>query len=432
MTNYSATFHAWKVALKRYGVKDPVFGGFLARGSDFEPGRNTEEEDWTGHTGTDSILIQSDRTSMNSEPEYEQAVEFGAGVEDYFAMALGINSDGTVTSTTEGGVTTYTLGRNPGNYLPPATLINSYYATQTDASIFDDAFMNELGFTIDDNNPKFSCKFMADADIRNQPNQSKDVAVSSKLNKGGIRVYLFDYLDANGEPTNITLSTFKELSEAELELHEFECAKSIELNINNNFEAGECINTVFGKSNADKGNFEADGSMELKWNPNLEIDGQMHYGSAVIMDKWHSGVKNGARPTSQSLFQTLVIVCEGEKIPGTDTHYKLTILIPKVEIKEPEETLSGDENKTIQFNYELRTDASLKSPLDVEVVTSLAELHFGDTVNYGAIGDGIFDTKEDALDYVARAFTGNEPTPAPTGGDDGNTSGDSTTDPKEP
>lgn len=377
--SYNRTYHNWLFALKELGQDGeypdyPVAGGIIVRGTDFESGTEISSEDFEGHTGTDTLVIQSDRTKASSAPQYKHGILFGECIEEYCYMMTG--SHDTVTAAVTGATTAkkwrfYKDMTNP-KPLPVATLINQYAATLRDAIIYDNAMMDELQIGLSDNGWEVTCNYKSDAEIPNQPNQPRTIApVLRKLGKEDVKIYV--------APVGVTLT------DANKEDYVYDCALSNNITLRNNLEDSDCLNTPFGKNMADKGKFEIEGDMEIKWNPK----------AAFLQDEWYTGQAHGVYVTSESLFKQILIEAKGGLIEtvGTganaeDVHASLSIHLPKVEITNVDPgNLSGDDKKTLKVEYKLR-DNSGTTPVEFIIISDLTALHYGTelTIDESAVG----------------------------------------------
>lgn len=367
MVTYNRKHHNWLLALKELGSDGtypdyPVAGGILARGNDFAPNTEITTEDWTGHTGGDSLVIQSDRTDASSSPQYTHKMLLGECIEEYLFMALG--SHDTVTAAITNATTAkkwkiYKDG-STAKILPVATLINQYSATLKDAVIYNNAVMDTLEITIDNNGWSVTPQFKSDVEIPNQPNQPRTLSSSIiKLPKNNTKLYI--------APTNVTLTSSNKDNYA------YDCLTSNTLTIRNNLEESDCLNTEFGKQNADKGDFEIEGTAEFNWNP----------ASAFLYDEWLTGQPHGVYATETPLFKQILLECEGGLIetvgsnPGTPVNASISIWLPYVEISNCDlGNLSGDDKRTITATYNLRANGTA-NPIEVTIINALSALHYG-------------------------------------------------------
>lgn len=377
-TTYKKKYHNWLLALKQLtngAYPDyPVAGGILARGNDFQPNTEIGTSDWTGHTGGESLVIASDRTSASSAPQYSHKALIGECLEEYFYMALATHDSPTAAVSGATKAKKWKIYKDISNpkELPPATLINQYSATLMDAVIYDNALMNELQLEVNNDGWTVTPSYKSDMEIMNQPNQPRTLSPSIyKLPKNNTKLYI--------APTSVTLT------DANKEDYAYDCLLSNTLTIRNNLEDSECLNDEFGKSSVDKGNFEIEGSAEIKWNP----------AAAFLHDEWQTGEAHGAYATEESLFKQVMIECAGAKIEtvgsgasATDINAMMSIYMPYMEITKVDPgNLSGDENKTLTIEYKLRD--STYNPIEVTIINELSALHYGteltiDTSNVGS------------------------------------------------
>jgi len=363
-------YHSWSMGCKPDEIEGAVTGEIMCRGTDFDQNREFKTQDYEGHSGVKSLILQSDRTSITTEPQFEHGVVFGECQEEYWYLMLGSTDTPALVSIPDGAGTKEAVGaykhkfyQNVANPkpLPVCTLVNQYAMTLFDAVVFDEAKLNELEFKVEDKGVSNKLKFMSDAPIRNQHNQLKKVAPKlAKLNKENIKIYI--------APVDV------ELTDANKEEYSYDCITSHDLTLKNNLKASSCLNTPFGKSPADEGKFEGTAKMEFKWNAK----------SKLLEDEYYSGKKFGTDATAESLFKQVLIECEGATIEtvtltdGTkkDIKYGLSIKMPKVEITKCETQLAGDKVKTIEAEYAIREDG-LQSAITVEMITTLPKLHYG-------------------------------------------------------
>lgn len=372
-TSYLESLHCWGLGIKPQNadgtsVDYPVTAMIMARGTDFEPNIEFESDDYEGHSGTKTLVLQSDRKSVTAEPEYEHGVVFGECQEEYWYLTLGnyvrtkygSNTDLTpeeLASDTEIPVQwVFSQDLLHPKPLPRATLVNQYSMTLRDAIIFDDCMMNEYTLKADGDGVSCTPKYKSSAPSMNQPNQLINVAPKlNKLGKDDIRVYI---IDVNEDYDSLT-------DEQKVNLT-YDCIMNVEMTFNNNLEDSDCLNTKFGKNSADEGKFEGTGSFELKWNPT----------SAFLIDEYYAGTKHGVDPTTEPCFKQIVVEMYGAKIGETQTRNMIQIKLPKVEITNAETGLSGDETKTINVEYSIRENGTV-SPVTTTIVSPLKELHIG-------------------------------------------------------
>ena len=374
---YNRKYHNWLLALKQLVDGEypdyPVAGGILARGTDFQPNTEIETSDWTGHTGGDSLVIESDRTSATSAPQYSHKALIGECLEEYFYMALA-SHDAPVAAET--GATKakkwkiYKDASTPKD-LPKATLINQYSATLKDAVIYDNAMMNELQLEVNNDGWTVTPSFASDMEMMNQPNQPRTLSTSIyKLPKNNTKIYI--------APVDVTLT------DANKEEYAYDCLLSNSITIRNNLEESECLNDIFGKNQQDKGDFEIEGEAEVKWN----------LLAAFLHDEWQTGDAHGVYVTENSLFKQVLLECEGSKIEtvnGEDINAKMSIWLPYVEITQVDPgDLSGDDNRTLTVSYNLRAGTTTTAnPVEVTIINELTALHYGteltiDTTSVGS------------------------------------------------
>lgn len=367
MATYNKKYHNWLFALKEAtdGVYPdyPVAGGILARGTDFEDNTEITTEDWTGHTGGDSLVIQSDRTKAASAPQYTHKVLFGECIEEYLYMALGTHDTPTAAVTNATTAKKWKIYKDASNaVIPPvATLINQYAATLRDAQIYDNAMMNTLELKVDNEGWTVTPTFETDAVILNQPNQPRTIASNVyKLPKANTKMYI--------APTNVTLTDSNKATYA------YDCLLSNTLTINNNLEDSDCLNTPFGKNHADKGDFEVEGQAEFNWNPS----------AAFLYDEWYAHSVHGVYASEEPLFKQILIECEGAIIEtvgsgaqAVDVHCGMKIWLPYVEISKVDQgSLSGEDKRTLTASYNIRANGST-NPIEVTIINALSALHYG-------------------------------------------------------
>lgn len=371
--SYSQIPHYWTVSIIPDGVTGPVYGGVVARGTDFDGKTKLKSDDVTGHTGTKSLKLISDRTSMTAEPEYEHKAIFGELFEDYWKMLLGSHTTSAATAITPssgtGTLNVYDWSfyqdiANPKE-LPHATLINGYNPSttvQNSARLYDNALMSELGLTISDKGITLKPKWVSNAPLIHQPNPTRTFAGElDKLGVDNTHIYMADC------GTNLLTKTG-----TELDPYDYGCIIKSENTWNTNPSEDACIGNTFGESNADEGEFEDKGKLEVKWNPN----------SDKILSKWYTGSSTGTAPTTESLFQEILITMRGKQI-GTTTGETPTpvyeycnVYMPKIEITDCKTQESGDKTKTIEMEYDVRQNGT-DSALTVNMKSRLEALHYG-------------------------------------------------------
>ena len=383
-TSYSESFHSWGLGLKEQNadgtsVDYPVTAMIMARGTDFEHNTEFETDDYEGHSGTKTLVLQSDRKTVTAEPEYSHGVVFGECQEEYWFLTLGSyerTKYGTANDLSSSDLEAeddfavqwvFSQDLSDPKPLPRCTLTNQYMMTNRDAVIFDDCMMNEYSISVSNDGITCNPKFKSSAPLMNQPNQLLNTAPKlNKLGKDDIRVYIVD--------TNVA---FDSLTSEQKSALQYDCIMSLEMNFNNNIEDSECLNTEFGKNSGDEGKFEGDGNIELKWNPT----------SAFLIDEYYSGAKHGVRPTTEPLFKQIIVEMYGSVIGETQDRNMIRIKLPKVEITNADSGMSGDETKTLQVEYSIRENGSV-SPVETTIVSALRELHYGEelTIDTSKVG----------------------------------------------
>lgn len=361
--SFSLPFHEWMLGLIPDTLDGPVTGEIMCRGTDFDQNREFKTQDYEGHSGVKSLTLQSDRTSITTEPQFEHGVVFGECQEEYWFMLLGSTdtpelatlSDGTTKATKAYKHHFYQNVANP-KPLPTATIVNGYAMTVFDAVVFDQCKMSEFEFKIEDKGVSNKVKFMSNAPIRNQHNQLKKIApILAKLNKENIKIYI--------APVDVTLTAANKADYA------YDCIMSHDLTFKTNLTESACLNTPFGESPSDEGKFEGSCKMEVKWNEK----------SKLLEDEYYSHKKYGTKASAESLFKQVLIECTGgiiETVGSEDVRYALNIHMPKVEITKCETQLAGDKVKTLETEYQVREDG-LVSAVDVTMITTLQQLHYG-------------------------------------------------------
>jgi len=369
MAGFNESFHYWSIALKEKDEQTgkypdvAVRGGIMARGSGFEGEPNVETNDWEAHDGSKSIIIASDRTTANAEPQWEQKAMFGEFFEDGWYMLLGSYDKKTVAldGTGSGNVYEWKFYQDLVNPqpLPIATIINGYGAVENDAITYDNAKMSELAYEINDDGINLTYTFGSDAPLLNQANPVRTVGPSlSKLGVQNIHIYIADF----GTGLN-------ELSEVELATYDYGCVVSSSNTFNTNLEDFLCLGTPFGRAAKDEGQFENDGELEIQWNE----------ASQHLIDKWYTGVNDGTNITEDNYFAEILITGTNRKlgeVSGEDVYESFAMYLPKVEITKAWSDLSGDETKTINIEYGLVNNGTV-SPVNIDIVSQLEDLHWG-------------------------------------------------------
>ena len=367
--SFSLPYHYWVLGLKHDENDTPVTGTIMCRGTDFDQNREFKTEDYEGHSGVKGLILQSDRTSITTEPEFQHGVVFGECQEEYWYLLLGTivnNAPTEITLDNTKKAYKWIFNQDVANPkpLPVCTICNGYSMTTKDAVVFDNCKINEFEFKLEEKGVTNKIKFMSDAPYRNQPNQPKLVADAlRKLGKEHINVYI--------APVDT------ELTDANKDQFKYDCMLSHDLTFKTNLKESSCLNTEFGKSPADEGKFEGSAKFEVKWNEN----------SKKLEDEYYSGAVNGVRPTTDPLFKQVLIECQGSKL-GTQTtgtgdqavitpvYCQLNIHMPKVEITKAETQLSGSDSKTIEGEYKI-VENGTTSAVETTIISSLAELHYG-------------------------------------------------------
>lgn len=401
-TSYNTSFHCWGLGLKERqsdGTFEdtPVTAMIMCRGTDFSQNVEFATDDYEGHSGTKTLVLQSDRTAVTSAPEFSHGLVLGEAQEEYWYMLLGT---ATPTTTAGAAITSTILNsdtvtpikwvfqqdlQNP-QILPRATLTNQYMMTKMDATVYDDCVLNEYTIKAGDDGVSCDLKFKSSAPYMNQPNQLINTPVGlNKLGKEDIRVYILD-----------TTVNFASLSDSQKKALQYDCILSLEMNFNNNFDDSPCLNTGFGKFAGDEGQFEADGNFEIKWNLN----------SAYLEDEWYSGSKHGVRATTDPLFKQVIVEIYGKTIGETTERNMIQIRFPKVEITNVDVPKSGNETKTLTVDYAIRENGNT-SPVITTIISPLKQLHYGAELEIDDTHIGESETTIDTT-HPATVVSGND------------------------
>lgn len=373
--SYSKTYHRWNVALKPTDATYPAsMGGKTARGTDFEGEPDMDTTDWEGHTGTKTIKLGSDRTSVTSEPEFEQKLVFGECAEEYFFMLLGnVDNNGTLSNTPTPTTLVQAQGDTVGIYewnfaqnltnptpIPKSTIVNTYNVAINgtainDSIIYDNCTISELELNIDDDGVTIHPTWRSDAPIINQPNPVTSFGEHiSKIGTGSVEFYMADFGTNLNEKTNEQLALYK-----------YDCLVSASNTFNTNLDDFTCLGSEFGANASDEGNFEMDGEAEIIWNEK----------SQHLIDKWYTGEANGTHITQESQYQEVLIRLNGKTLNDDYTEL-FEMYFPKVELMKAWSDLSGDDTKTINVEYNLAYNGSV-SPVKVKFISNTDELTYG-------------------------------------------------------
>lgn len=371
--SYSEIPHYWTVGIIPENSTSPVYGGCMAEGTDFDNNLKLEDEEVTGHTGTKTLKLDSERVSMTAEPEYECKPIFGQLFEDYFYMLLGSSTVSEAIPLTDANSQTlnaynwtfYQDILNP-KPLPRSTIINGYNVVEngvsTNASLYDNALMSEFEIKISDKGMTLAPKWVSNAPLIDQPNPARVTQSTwSRLGTEGLHVYIADY----GTGLDTADATA-------LEAAEVNCLLSFEDKFETNPSEDACLGNAFGTSQADEGEFSDKGKMEMKWNQE----------SRHLINKWYAGSSTGTKPTTDSCFQELYLVFEGKTLgtttapPNTVTKEKFSLYYPKILLSKSETTESGDGTKPVKLEFNIVQDGT-KSAITAKFTSKLQALHFG-------------------------------------------------------
>jgi hypothetical protein len=331
----------------------------MIRGSEFEPEKEIEHEDDTGHTGTSTTKMESYRKKATSQPKFEDKARYGEGWEDYFYLLTG---DASVTVPAVTGATKakkFTFQANPADpkELPFSTLYNGYAKTIDDAYVYDNCLLNELELKFKNDEPiSASPSFASDYPEFNQPNPSRVMPSKRVMIQSGQTVIYY-------APTDVVLT---DLNKAE---YAYACFLEGSIKVNNNIESEPCGGDDFGKDTKTMGERESEGSLKLPWTSDTKW----------IEAEYQSGSKTGTKVSTNTLQKQIMIESIGpviETVSEVPVRYSTKIRIPDVTITKCDSPQSGDEAKDLELDFKIN-ETGLESFMTVDIVTELTGLHIG-------------------------------------------------------
>lgn len=369
----NASYHYWGFGIKGDALANNKYAqcSVLTRGLDFEDGNEISTETDEGHTGGANLDMGSYRSNAESQPQWNDAIRYGEGIEDIWFLTLGsvnraANTGGVMVNDINGK--TYNDGSTdvadvytyayefPPSYapeLPHATIYNGYAKTVGDARVFNNSVLNELEVTFSNEElPRYDATFISDYNNFNMINPSRTMPSKSLFVKPKqVNVYYADVGTTDSEMLNHKLGCFIESS----------------FTINNNYESQTCQDDEYGKNNKFMGVRETEGSINLPW-----------LNARKLEPEWEGADPYSHVVSTEITHKQIWYEFVGEKIGTTDVNYKTLIKFPNCEITNVESPKSGDEAKDITIEYKVLEDPS-QSFMTVSVITHLDKLHVDNT-----------------------------------------------------
>lgn len=359
---HNLTYHNWGVGIKPAGVDHPVKPLIMTPGTAFEGEPGFDTKMWEAHTGTDTLDIEEDRTTADTNPGFEQEMLLEEGLADWLYMALSSYDTPVPVVSGAGTAKRFRIYRNglvPQSE-PLATIVNGYAKTLNDAVVYDNCMMKELELTVEEDGCKVKTSFASAAPILGQANPARTRANNlTRLISDKAKIYLADLGDPN------FLDGY--LAGTDISSNEFSCFINHSFKFVNNTKANPCLGGVLHRQKPVAGKKEDTGSTQILWNEN----------SKKILHEWYSGYPDGVVPNYVPCFKQLLLVIEGKEIEKVDeksVKSQLVMYIPRLQLTNVNTELSGDEEKTLTLESKVTTDGSL-NPIECIVDCALQDLH---------------------------------------------------------
>lgn len=342
------SYHAW------FGGKtEPVV---MIRGTEFKAEPDIEREDDEGHTGTDTLKMDSYRKQASTQPEYEDKARYSEGWEDYPKLFLGSATD--PVPAVEGALKAkkYKYQANPGSeiQIPSWTLWNGYYKSSNDATKYINCFLDEYTVKFNADEPmSVNVKFASDAPLVNQPNPARILpAKKVMIQAGQTSIYYV--------PQGVILT---EENKAQ---YKWDCFLEAEFSMKNNIKPSACY-SEFGSITQEQGTREGEGKFKIPWNENTKW----------IESEYLTNSKTGTNVSSTELYKRIIIESVGptiEDVEGEPVNYLSRFEFPHALIKKAESPKSGDDAKTIEIEYDILNNG-VESIMTVDIISELEALH---------------------------------------------------------
>jgi len=362
MSEFSLTYHYWGLGLHPVGSDGPVQPAIMTPGTAFEGEPNFDTEEYNGHTGVDTLLMEEDRTTSDTNPTWEQGMVLEEGQNAYFYMALGSYTKTLVTGATDSFEWEFFKDGVNQVSLPLATVMNGYGATTNDAIKYNNCMLKELELTWDDTGCKSKITMASAAPIIQQNNPARTRALNpTRLLKGKTRIFIA----SDTEPS--LYDSLDDLSS--IEKYEVTCFITNSLKLTNEATQSPCHGVVPQKQKPIEGKKVKDGSLEMLWNEE----------SKKLYAEWYTGTSNGTDPNFVPIFKQILIVTDGkvlETVGGDEVRSSQVIYIPKTQISNVPLPLSGEDTKTLTVEHKVVTDG-LTSPVFVRTVCNMVDLPWG-------------------------------------------------------
>lgn len=339
-------------------VTTPVF----IKNESFEPGFDIKEDEDRGNIGGPTTFLGTDRVDTDTGPTINDKCRFKEGLEDWTWLLYGAY-DAPVPAVANALIAKkmrfYKDVLNPTD-LRLATIKNGYNYKTAKAETYIEAAVNSIKYTLNpDKAPSITVSTISNAPKFNQTEPTIVLPSEEfKLKSRQGTVYMGNVGD--------NLATLKNSANI------LDCYNKLDLESSNNIDATVCGGTAYGTKQKDAQDFTTKGEIEMNYNDyNMWLEAL-----------WATGANDGVDVSQESVYRQILIEFIGktiETVESVPVRMSKQILIPKAKIGPVKTPKSGKEKKTVNMNFEAVADG-LTSPVEVTMVTPLADLHWGTQV----------------------------------------------------
>lgn len=360
----SLALHYAGLAINPANATAPTNPLVFPRAKTFDPGIEIKTDDDTGHTGTNTTLMDKDRTQASTSPNIEDKIRFTEVFEDILYLFCG--SMDTVTAAITGATTAkkwhifQDVVTSPD--LPDATIVQGYNWKTAKAEVYPNCVANEINFTFDAGaSPSFKADFLADMCLYNQTEPTRTFpSTEYRFKSGQTTIYIGNVGDT--------------LVQLKADANKLDCYTKASLDLKNNLEQDVCGGTVYGTTKKNRKPFTGNGSITMDYNEN----------NMNLEAEWATGSASGTNVSPDSVFKQILIESTGKLIetvtgtPNTPVYMNMQTLMPKVTLTKVSSPRSGDAKKDITVEFDIVSNAStVTSPIDFTLISPLAALHQG-------------------------------------------------------
>jgi len=344
------------------GPVQPTMGIKFDPSVGFETGADMGEEEYHGHTGAFTTLIDKDRTDAKGAPAFGDHILFGQGIEDMWAMLLGVPENPTpaVAGAATAKKWNFQQDVTDPTALPWCTLVQGLNYKTMKPEVYADAVLNSLELTMNSNKaPTYKPTFLSDHPIPNQtePSLTFYSGIEYMLKAGQAAVYI--------GPAGTSKASLKNDS------YKVDCYTDASLNASNNFESKPCGGNDFGKNKKDQKPFTGKGTIKMDLN-----ESNMNFES-----KYWTGSTDGTELTTETLKEAILISYTGQLIetvtgtPDVPVYCMHDIFIPKAHVKYTRPH-GGSDPLYVQADYDILAN-NLSSAIEVDIISPLDALNYG-------------------------------------------------------